>query len=68
MEVPQELFDSVRAHFDEGQMVELVNLIALESLRSRFNGAFDIGSADFSEGMVCARAETGAPEALAAAG
>jgi AhpD family alkylhydroperoxidase len=55
--VPQELFDALRAHFDDGQLVELVNLIAVENLRSRFNGAFDIGSAGFSEGMVCARPE-----------
>jgi 4-carboxymuconolactone decarboxylase len=56
--VPQELFDALRAHFDDGQLVELVNLIAVENLRSRFNGAFDIGSAGFSEGMVCAIPET----------
>ena len=62
VDVPDELFDALRAHFEDAQLVELVNLIALENLRSRFNGAFDIGSAGFSEGMVCARPE---PEAAA---
>ncbi len=64
VDVPAELIERLREHFDDGQLVELVNLVALENLRSRFNGAFDIGSAGFSEGMVCARPE---PEAAAVA-
>lgn len=67
VDVPQELFDTLRRHFDDGQLVELVNLIALENLRSRFNGAFDIGSAGFSEGMVCARPEPSVTESAVAA-
>jgi AhpD family alkylhydroperoxidase len=55
--VSDELFTALRAHFDDRQMVELVNLIAVENLRSRFNGAFALGAAGFSEGMVCARME-----------
>ena len=35
-------------------MVELTHHIALENLRGRFNVAFGIGAAGFSEGMVCA--------------
>ena len=54
VEVPDELYDALREHFDEAQLVELANIIALENLRSRFNAALDIGSAGFSEGMVCA--------------
>jgi AhpD family alkylhydroperoxidase len=65
--VSQELFDALREHFDDGQLVELVNLIAVENLRSRFNGAFDIGSAGFSEGMVCARPEPDVAEPAVAA-
>jgi AhpD family alkylhydroperoxidase len=57
VEVSDELFTSLRARFDDQQLVELVNLIAVENLRSRFNAAFAIGSAGFSEGMVCARME-----------
>ncbi len=55
--VSDELFDSLRERFDDAQLVELVGLVALENLRSRFNGAFAIGSAGFSDGAVCARME-----------
>jgi AhpD family alkylhydroperoxidase len=58
--VSDELFAALRERFDDAQLVELVGLIALENLRSRFNGAFAIGSAGFSEGAVCARLEPAA--------
>ncbi len=54
VEVPDELFASLRAHFDEKQLLELTHVIALENLRGRFNLAFGIGAAGFSEGMTCA--------------
>ncbi|HST54834.1 MAG TPA: carboxymuconolactone decarboxylase family protein [Solirubrobacteraceae bacterium] len=54
VDVSDELFASLRTHFDDAQLVELTMSIALENLRSRFNGAFEIGSAGFTEGMVCA--------------
>ena len=49
-----ELFDALRAHFDEAQLVELTHVIALENLYGRFNLALGIGAAGFSEGTVCA--------------
>jgi AhpD family alkylhydroperoxidase len=52
--VSDELFLELRAHFDEAQLVELTNVIAVENMRGRFNLALDIGAAGFSEGMVCA--------------
>jgi alkylhydroperoxidase family enzyme len=52
--VSDELFAALREHFDERQLVELTNVIALENLRARFNSAFDMTPAGFSEGMVCA--------------
>jgi AhpD family alkylhydroperoxidase len=55
--VTDELFEALRERFDERQLVELVNLIAVENLRSRFNAAFGLGAAGFSEGMACARME-----------
>jgi alkylhydroperoxidase family enzyme len=55
--VTDELFEALRERFDDGQLVELVNLIAVENLRSRFNAAFGLGAAGFSEGMACARME-----------
>jgi alkylhydroperoxidase family enzyme len=52
--VPDGLFNQLRKHLDEGQLVELTHHIALENLRGRFNVAFGVGAAGFSEGMVCA--------------
>jgi 4-carboxymuconolactone decarboxylase len=56
--VSDELFARLRSHFDERQLVELTNVIAVENMRGRFNLALGIGSAGFSEGMVCAVPET----------
>jgi alkylhydroperoxidase family enzyme len=52
VEVTDELFARVRSYFDEGQLVEITALLTLVNL-DRFNAAFGIGSAGFSEGMVC---------------
>jgi 4-carboxymuconolactone decarboxylase len=54
VEVPEPLFDQLRQHFNEAQLVELTHVIAMENLRGRFNMALGIGAAGFSEGMVCA--------------
>ena len=54
VEVSDELFDRLQEHFDGGQLIELTHHIALENMRGRFNLALGIGSAGFSEGMVCA--------------
>jgi 4-carboxymuconolactone decarboxylase len=53
VEVTDELFARMREHFNEKQMVEITAHLALTNL-DRFNAAFDIGSAGFSDGMVCA--------------
>jgi hypothetical protein len=42
----------VRSYFDERQLVEITALLALVNI-DRFNAAFGIGSAGFSDGMVC---------------
>lgn len=55
--VPDELLVALRERFDEPQLVELVQLVAVENLRSRFNAAFGLAAAGFSEGMACARME-----------
>ena len=60
--VGDELFGALRERFDDAQLVELVGLVALENLRSRFNGAFAIGAAGFSDGAVCARSERLLPD------
>jgi alkylhydroperoxidase family enzyme len=52
VEVTDELFARVRSYFDDRQLVEITALLTLVNL-DRFNAAFGIGSAGFSEGMVC---------------
>lgn len=60
--VPDELFAALREHFDDAQLVELTNVIAVENMRGRFNLALGIGATGFSEGMVCIVPETGRAE------
>jgi alkylhydroperoxidase family enzyme len=52
-DVSGELFARLREHFDEAQLVELTNAIAIENFRARFNHATGIASQRFSEGAVC---------------
>jgi alkylhydroperoxidase family enzyme len=51
--VSDELFARLREHFDDAQLVEITNAIAIENLRARFNHATGIASQGFSEGAVC---------------
>jgi AhpD family alkylhydroperoxidase len=52
VEVTDELFARMQAHFTDKQIVEITALLTLVNL-DRFNAAFSIGSAGFSDGMVC---------------
>jgi AhpD family alkylhydroperoxidase len=52
VDVGDELFARVREHFSDEQLVELTALLTVVNL-NRFNAAFGIGSAGFSEGAVC---------------
>jgi 4-carboxymuconolactone decarboxylase len=54
VEVSEDLFDRLRGHFDDAQLVELTHVIALENMRGRFNRALGITAAGFSDGPVCA--------------
>jgi AhpD family alkylhydroperoxidase len=65
VDVPDELFARLHEHFDDAQIVELTNIVALENMRGRFNLALGVGAAGFSDGMVCAVPDR-APEAAAA--
>jgi 4-carboxymuconolactone decarboxylase len=58
VDVPDQLFEEVRRHFDEPQLVELTSIIALESYRARFNWAFGLEGQGFSEGAFCVPPET----------
>jgi AhpD family alkylhydroperoxidase len=59
VEVSDELFDGLRRHFDDAQLVGLTHIITLGNLRGRFNVALGIGASGFSDGMVCALPDTG---------
>ena len=52
VDVTDELFAQIKKHFSDEQLVEITALLTLVNL-DRFNAAFEIGSAGFSEGMVC---------------
>jgi alkylhydroperoxidase family enzyme len=52
VEVTDELFAQMKEHFSDEQLVEITALLTLVNV-DRFNAAFGIGSAGFSEGMVC---------------
>jgi alkylhydroperoxidase family enzyme len=52
VEVTDVLFAKLQEHFTTEQIVELTALLTLVNL-DRFNAAFGVGSAGFSEGMVC---------------
>lgn len=54
VEVSDDLFDRLRQHLTDPQIVELTHYIALENMRGRFNLALGIGSSGLSDGMVCA--------------
>jgi len=52
VEVSDELFARMKEHFTDEQLVEITALLTVVNL-DRFNAAFGIGAAGFSEGMVC---------------
>jgi 4-carboxymuconolactone decarboxylase len=53
VQVPDELFERLRKHFDTEQLVELTSAIAIENFRARFNNALDVSPSGFSEGAYC---------------
>ncbi len=52
-EVPDVLFERLREHFGEAQLVEMTALVAWENYRARFNRGFDVGAQGFSQGSAC---------------
>jgi AhpD family alkylhydroperoxidase len=59
VQVSDELFDGLRVHFDNAQLVGLTHIITLGNLRGRFNLALGIGASGFSDGRVCALPDAG---------
>jgi 4-carboxymuconolactone decarboxylase len=68
VEVSDELFEALRAHFDTAQLVGLTHIITLGNLRARFNLALDIASSGLSDGMVCALPENSGKNTRGAGG
>lgn len=54
VDVPEELFESLKRHLTPAQLVELTSAIAWENYRARFNHAFGVEAEGFCEGSVCA--------------
>lgn len=52
-EIPHQLSNRLREHFDEAQLVELAAAIAWENYQARFNRVFGVRSSGFSEGAFC---------------
>jgi alkylhydroperoxidase family enzyme len=52
VDISDEVFANAQRHFSNKQLVEIAGLLTLVNV-DRFNAAFAIGSAGFSEGMVC---------------
>lgn len=59
-DIPAELGEELRRHFDEAQLVELAAAIAWENYRARFNRVFGVRPAGFlAEGAFCVLPERG---------
>jgi 4-carboxymuconolactone decarboxylase len=54
VEIPDNLFRQLADRFSEKQLVELTAAIAWENHRARFDHAFGVESANFSQGAACA--------------
>ncbi len=58
VEVPDDLFGELQETFTNRQLVELTSVIAWENYRARFDHAFGIEAAGFSENAFCPLPET----------
>ncbi|MEJ7648816.1 MAG: carboxymuconolactone decarboxylase family protein [Nakamurella sp.] len=59
VQISDPVFATARQHFSNQQLVEIAGLLTVVNL-DRFNAAFGIGSAGFSQGMVCVPPERSA--------
>ncbi len=57
VEVPDTIFNALRKHFNDAQLVELTAAIAWENYRARFDHALGIEAQGYSEGAYCALPE-----------
>jgi AhpD family alkylhydroperoxidase len=66
VDVSDELFARMQQHFTNDQLVEITALLTVVNL-DRLNAAFGVGSAGFSDGMVCLVPDRPASEPASAA-
>jgi alkylhydroperoxidase family enzyme len=59
VEIPDELFEKLRPHLNEAQLVELTAVIAWENYRARFDHALAIEAQGYSQGAFCVLPERG---------
>ncbi len=52
-DVPHELFEALRSHLNEAQLIELTATVAWENFLARFNRGFAVEAEGFSAGAVC---------------
>ncbi len=52
-DVPDELFEALRSHLNEAQLIELTATVAWENFLARFNRGFAVEAEGFSAGAVC---------------
>ncbi len=60
-EVSDALYAAARKWLSAEQMIELAGAVAWENFRARFNRAFDVEAAGFTQGGVCAIPEAAEP-------
>ena len=53
VEIADELFEALRRHLNDAQLVELTSAIAWENYRARFNHALGMEAEGFSKGKFC---------------
>lgn len=53
VDVPEALWQQLRARFNDAQLVELTHAIAWENFRARFNRSFLVESDNLSEASFC---------------
>ena len=52
-DVSDELFEALRSHLNEAQLIELTATVAWENFLARFNRGFAVEAEGFSAGAVC---------------
>jgi alkylhydroperoxidase family enzyme len=49
VDVPDEVFDELKRHFNTEEIVDLTAIVAMENMRARFNRALQVEAAGFCD-------------------